>query len=215
MTRPSTDGSLQGPGPADDAGDDFVEQSYLTYAVPSRTNLDLDQSFRDVDVGESILDALEQRDSLYFDETVEVLLVLKMPWLDEDALRARIRRLVISLEVRIANAGSADRDTLPAAETIFKGHADDVADPFTIVGHDGSSQHVHAMWKLPVFLARPRMRLQRPAVLFSASASLRPAAMGDISTRGSGCLQSGMPSSFNLLEAFASDPALHGVQPRL
>lgn len=153
-----------------------------------------------------------------------MLLILKTPWLEEAALQTQIRRLVISLEGQIVNRSAAERESQPAAETIFKGHLEDVADPFIIVDEeDGGleaapSQHVYAMWKMPVFLNRPRMRLTRPSVVFSASASLRPhvsRAGGISSTRGSGYLQSGMPSSFNLLESFASDPALNGVKPRL
>ncbi|KAG6014685.1 hypothetical protein E4U43_006261 [Claviceps pusilla] len=200
---------------------DFIDQSYLTYVVPLRTNLDLDQAFKDADAGKSILDSLQQRDALYFDETVEVVLILKMPWSEADVLQAQIKRLVISLEAQIVNSSPERRDSQPAAEIIFKGHVDDVADPFIIVdqeeseSEDASSQNVYAMWKLPVYLARPRMRPQHSAVIFSASASLKPQVMGESSTRGTGYLQSGVPSSFNLLEPFSSDPALGGVKPRL
>ncbi|KAG5977433.1 hypothetical protein E4U55_006757 [Claviceps digitariae] len=243
---PGTDGTVQGDNlanPAHDALDahdahdtddmnnindasshtssDFVDQSYLTYVVPLRTNIDLDQAFKDADAGKSILDSLQPRDALYFDETVEVLLILKMPWSEADAFQAQIRRLVISLEAQIVNSSPERRDSQPAAETIFKGHVDDVADPFIIVdqeegdSEEGSLQNVYAMWKLPVYVARPRMRLQHTAIVFSASASLKPQVMGKISTRGKGYLPSGVPSSFNLLETFSSDPALGGVKPRL
>ncbi|KAG6123551.1 hypothetical protein E4U13_005019 [Claviceps humidiphila] len=232
---PSADGTVQGDNPANpvnpskndnDASPDIVEQSYLTYVVPSQTNIDLDKAFQDADAGKSILNSLQQRDSLFFDETVEVLLILKMPWTEEDALQAQLRRLIISLEARIVNASgsvsAAGRDSPPAVETIFKDHVDDVADPFIIVDQEeeseaeaGSSQNVYAMWKMPVYIARPRMRLQHSAVVFSASASLKPQVMGEISSRSTGYLQSGVPSSFNLLETFSSDPALGGVKPRL
>ncbi|KAG6002546.1 hypothetical protein E4U21_002970 [Claviceps maximensis] len=204
-----------------DASSKFVDQSYLTYVVPLKTNVDLDQVFKDADAGKSILDSLQPRATLYFDETVEVLLILKMPWSEEDALQAQIKRLVISLEAQIVNSSLERRDSQPAAETIFKGHVDDVADPFIIVdqeesdSEDESSQNIYAMWKLPVYLARPRMRLHHTAVVFSASASLKPQVMSEISTDSTGYLQSGVPSSFNLLETFSSDPALCGVKPRL
>lgn len=141
--------------------------------------------------------------------------------MEEKGLQAQIRRLVISLDGQIVNGGSTDRESQPASETIFKGHVEDVADPFIIVdqeesdSEDGTSQTVYAMWKLPVFLSRPRIRPQHPTVMFTASASLKPEIRTDVSTRGTGYLQSGMPSSFNLLESFSSDPALNGIQPRL
>ncbi|QPH01040.1 hypothetical protein C2857_005232 [Epichloe festucae Fl1] len=218
-----TDCALQGADAAHDPSDDFVKQSYLTYAIPAATDIDLEQAFRDVEAGKSILESIQQRDSLFFDETVEVLLILRMPRSEESTLQGQMKRLVISVEGQIVNTKSADRDSQPAVETIFKGHVEDVADPFVIVDQEeegdsddgSSSQNVYAMWKVPVFLCRPRMRLQHPAVVVSASASLKPQVMVEISAGGTGYLQSGVPSSFNLLETFSWDPALNGVKPRL
>lgn len=48
------------------ASDEFVEQSYLTYVVPARTNIDLSTAFGDLQPEGSILDSIPQRDSLYF-----------------------------------------------------------------------------------------------------------------------------------------------------
>ncbi|TWU71138.1 hypothetical protein ED733_000680 [Metarhizium rileyi] len=201
---------------------DFLEQSYLTYLVPTRTDIDLDDVFRDGGSGNSILQSIEQRESLLFDETVEVLLILRMPWLEETELQAQIDRLVISLEGQVVSGNPTDRTSQPASEPIFKGHVQNVADPFTIVDEEqaesenGASRSIYAMWKLRVFLSRPRTRLQQPTVLFTASASIKPDVRSDTSsTRGMEYLQSGKPSSFNLLESFSSDPALDGIKPHL
>lgn len=51
---------------ANDPTYDFIEQSYLTYLVPSRTSIDLDKAFKDVSTGNSILESIEQRESLFF-----------------------------------------------------------------------------------------------------------------------------------------------------
>jgi len=128
---------------------------------------------------------------------------------------------VVSLEVQIINRSAPGRESPPAAETIFTGHVADVSDAFIAteehgVSDEGASQkHAYAMWKIPVFLARPRMRPHQPSVVFSASASIKPEVAGELSARGTGYLQSGLPMSFNLLESFADDPALNGVKPRL
>lgn len=45
---------------------DFLEQSYLTYVVPSRTNINLDDAFKDAGAGKPILESIEQRESLFF-----------------------------------------------------------------------------------------------------------------------------------------------------
>lgn len=46
----------------------FADQSYLTYLVPSETDLDLAKAFQSPNHEGSILDSLAQRDSLFFGE---------------------------------------------------------------------------------------------------------------------------------------------------
>ncbi|SPN96891.1 uncharacterized protein DNG_00411 [Cephalotrichum gorgonifer] len=214
------------PGEVEGTDARFVEQSHLTYVIPHETDLDIDEAFQSVDPSVSILDSIPRRESLFFDETVDVLLVLRTPWADEKTLRSHLSRLVISLDVHIANAPGTDQDKAspPAHDLIFSGTVEDMDDPFIVVDESdaGSSegdedeheQHVYAIWKMPVFLARPRLRLRRPTALFHGSAGLRPADK-EAPRTGEGYLQSGVPSGINLLEAFGSDPALEGVKPRL
>lgn len=47
-------------------GFDFVEHSYLTYMIPMETSLDLEKAFKSVEPGKSVLDSIQQRDSLFF-----------------------------------------------------------------------------------------------------------------------------------------------------
>ncbi|UNI14562.1 hypothetical protein JDV02_001179 [Purpureocillium takamizusanense] len=200
----------------------FVDNSYLSYMIPRKTDLDLDSVVEEAHkLGKPILESMKARDALYFDETVTVLLILKCPILGEEELAAQVHRLVVSLDVQIVNTSAPGRESPPAAESIFTGHVADVDDAFIAaeehgVSDDGAPEkHAYAMWKMPVFLARPRMRPHRPSVVFSASASIKPEVAGELSARGTGYLQSGLPMSFNLLESFAGDPALKGVTPRL
>jgi hypothetical protein len=128
------------------------------------------------------------------------------------------------VEAQIVNSHAADRDSPPAFETIYNGVVEDAADPILITddtlpqgteGEDGPKQHVFAVWKLPVFLARPRIRLQGPSVVFFASASLKPPPASELGPVKDGYLQSRVPAGLNLLEAFSSDPLLKGAKPRL
>lgn len=151
-----------------------------------------------------------------------MLLILKAPWLEEKLLQSQIRRLVISLQARIVDGPPAARDGAAAAsETIYTGQVDDPSDPFIVVDEeeaeagDSTTQFIYAVWKLPVFLSRPQMQSESPYIIFSASAGLRPEHSPEPLARGSGYLQSGQPSSVNLLESFANDPALHTIKPRL
>ncbi|KAK2679410.1 Trafficking protein particle complex II-specific subunit 65 [Fusarium oxysporum f. sp. vasinfectum] len=142
---------------------EFAEQSHLSYLIPENTDLDLEAAFKDVEPGKSILDSIKRRDTLFFDETVNVLLLLKSPWKDEASLRTHLNRLVISVEAQIVNSKTHGKEN-STTDTIFSGTVPDIDDPFII---------------------------------------------------GSGYLQSGVPSGFNLLESFGSDAALGGVKPRL
>ncbi|KOS18968.1 hypothetical protein ESCO_000844 [Escovopsis weberi] len=231
--------------------DSFVDESYLTYFIPSMTDFDLEAAFSDYDRTRPILDSIPQRSTLFFDETVDVLLVLKTPWLPRQELDSHINRLVLSLEAHVVNSNVPSRDSNTiTSESIFSGRLKDVADPFIIVedeggtdavGEDGEEEEqqqqeeeeepereeeydegagtrrfIYAMWKFPILLARPRMRLSSPSVVFSASAGLSPETGGDIFTPpGSGYLPSGLPSGLNLLESFGGDPTLNGIRPRL
>ncbi|KAH7266984.1 TRAPP trafficking subunit Trs65-domain-containing protein [Fusarium redolens] len=212
---------------------EFAEQSHLSYLIPESTNLDLEAAFKDVEPGKSILDSIKRRDTLFFDETVNVLLLLRSPWKDEASLRTHLNRLVISVEAQIVNSKAHGKEN-STADTIFSGTVPDIDDPFIIVdgeeeeeveedsddseesGDDANlNQSVFAVWKLPVFLSRPRTRISAPAIIFTASASMKPEVSTDLIGKGSGYLQSGVPSGFNLLESFGSDAALGGVKPRL
>ncbi|KAF4810652.1 hypothetical protein CGCTS75_v014519 [Colletotrichum tropicale] len=225
--------------------EEFIENAFLTYIIPKATNLNLEEAFKDVDDTQALFDSIERRENLFFDETVDVLLVLRAPLVDEKTLRSHFNRLAISLETQIVNSHAADRDH-PSTDIIFQGTIEDTSDPFIVVdepdeGSENSSKdetetnnkaearnrpsHIYAVWKLPVFLGRPRIRLQGPFAVFSASAGLKPASAAASGTstpertpgrkNGGAYLQSGVPSGLNLLEPFSSDPGLGGVVPRL
>lgn len=49
-----------------DPGAVFAEQSHLAYLVPPTTDLDLEDLFKDIAEGSSIIDSIKQRDSLFF-----------------------------------------------------------------------------------------------------------------------------------------------------
>ena len=75
--------------------------------------------------------------------------------------------------------------------------------------------HILVVWKMAAFLVRPRLRLQNPSIVFSATASLKPAEQVQAETLRQEYLTSQAPSGMNLLEAFNEDPALGGIKPRL
>jgi hypothetical protein len=75
--------------------------------------------------------------------------------------------------------------------------------------------HVLVVWKVSAFLMRPRLRLQNPSVVISATANLKPAEQVHTETLQEEYLPNQVPSGMNLLEAFSNDPAMGGIKPRL
>ncbi len=155
------------------------------------------------------------------DETVDVYLVLRTLHIGDAALRSYLGRLTISLSAHIANSHAPDSDNPPAAEVIYNGTVEKPQSPLAVVDdpadsddEEGQARQVYVVWKLPVFLGRPRIRLQNPGVLFAAVATLRPPE-DPSAGRKNGYLPSRTPLGLNLLESFGADRALGGVRPRL
>lgn len=104
---------------------------------------------------------------------------------------------------------------------VYNGSVHDGEDPLIVVqGPDETENspgegHILVVWKMAAFLVRPRLRLQNPSIVFSATASLKPAEQVHTETLREEYLPSQMPSGMNLLESFSDDPALGGVKPRL
>ncbi|KAK3334849.1 TRAPP trafficking subunit Trs65-domain-containing protein, partial [Neurospora tetraspora] len=215
----------------DDTHDDgraFLEQSYFSYIIPSATNFKADTTSPP-----SLLEGISQRDVLFFDETADVYLVLRTPRQYEETLRSSLSRIVVTLEAQIVNGHGSDREGPPAAEIIYTGLVPDTADAIILspgeeeqekekaeedensIADDGNS-YIYAIWKMPVFVSRPRMRLQAPSIVFAATAGLKlldPRKSRDMVDDG--YMQSCAPAGLNLLESFADDPMLGGIQPRL
>ena len=63
--------------------------------------------------------------------------------------------------------------------------------------------------------ARPRIRLQSPAIMFKISALLQPQSIGNSQQEYDPYLPSGVPFPINLLQPLQDDPALKGAPPRL
>ncbi|ORY62107.1 TRAPP trafficking subunit Trs65-domain-containing protein [Pseudomassariella vexata] len=204
---------------------DLIDGSGLTYFVPLTTDLKLEEALKTAAESPGIyIESIECRESLLFDESVDVHLVLRTPPVDDRQLdlKSLASRLVISLEVHIVNSNASDRDAPSGSELIFSGRVEDSGGSLIVAGEaadaDGNNErkcHRYLVWKLPVFLNRPRMRLQSPSVVFAATASLKPVDSHLLSGRREGYLQSGSAFGLNLLESLGNDPALDGIKPRL
>ncbi|KAI1386715.1 TRAPP trafficking subunit Trs65-domain-containing protein [Hypoxylon trugodes] len=204
---------------------DFLDDSNLTYFIPLKSDFGVEEAFRDgIESDGEPFDSVEWRESLFFDESADLYLVLKSPYAEEDTLRSSLRNIVISVEAQIVNGNTPDRDGQLASEVISTETVGTEEDPTILFSFseendsnndDDRQQYAYAVWKHPVFLSRPRMRLQSPSVVFAATASLKPAVSSISDGPRDGYLPSGVASGLNLLESFGNDPAMNGVKPRL
>lgn len=141
-------------------------------------------------------------------------MVLRTPFAQPEQLRSSLSRVSISLEARVVNSPASDRDAPPASEIVYNGIVREDQEPFIVtdevsegVEEGSEARYSYAIWKLSVTLARPRMRLQGPSIVFQATSSVRIAGSELSGSSRKGYLQSGVPSGLNLLGSFNGDPA--------
>ncbi|KAI8965616.1 TRAPP trafficking subunit Trs65-domain-containing protein [Daldinia sp. FL1419] len=200
---------------------DLINDSTLTYFVPLATNFAVEEAFKnDVDKSKTPFSSVEQRESLFFDETVDVYFVLTSPRVPKDILRSSLRNVVIDLEAQIVNG----TDGQSASEFIYSETVDSKQEPTILfrfteehdtLSEDDLREYSVAVWKQSVLLSRPRMRLQSPSIVFNATAGFRVRNQSSTEELPDGYLPSGVAWGLNLLEPFGNDPAMNGVKPHL
>lgn len=140
---------------------------------------------------------------------------MQTPYFDERTLRSYLGRLVINLEAQVVNSRVDGITSPPGQEVIYNGSVQDSDDPLIIVqGPDETDPsagegHILIVWKMSAFLVRPRLRLQNPSIVFSATANLKPAEQVHNSTLREEYLPSQVPSGINLLEVRLSQIIEH------
>ncbi|KAA8566935.1 hypothetical protein EYC84_010031 [Monilinia fructicola] len=203
---------------------ELTESSILDTIIPLASDLNIEEALNGrvekLDQGSgSPLAAIPQRHALYFDETINIYAVLQTPYFDERSLRSYLNRLIINVEAQVINANAEHQDSSAGRELIYKGSVQDTDEPLIVVqGSDEAANddgHILLIWKLSAFLARPRLRLQNPSIVFAATANLKAAEQVDTNTLRQEYLPSQIPSGLNLLEAFSGDAYLKGIKPRL
>ncbi|KAJ2894907.1 hypothetical protein MKZ38_007104 [Zalerion maritima] len=226
----------------DTSDEDFLQSTSIAYLIPSHTNFNTEKKVRQAaEAHKPFTEAVDQRTSLFFDETVDVYILLRARHTNEKTLRSYLPRLSLGLEAQVICTQLPERDGPPPSEVIYQGVPDGLEDPYIFVypvddedeedkdnesgeqDEEGDDEEVDAnsrtkdcicaVWKLGVFMARPRIRLQNPSAVFCVSAELQPP-METVTTRD-GYLPSGQAAGMNLLESFSNDPALGGIRPRL
>lgn len=133
--------------------------------------------------------------------------MLQTPYLDERALQSYLGRLAVNLEAQVVNSNPDTQEATSGHETIHSSAMSDgqgphivIQAPSTDTEHGNNDGHILLVWKKSVFLNRPRLRLQNPSVVFSATANLKPVEQVQDDTLSEEYLPSQIPSGINLLE---------------
>lgn len=126
-------------------------------------------------------------------------------------MRSYLGRLAINLEAQVVNSNPDTQEPVSSGhETIYNGAVQEGQDPCIVIqapatdAENSSDGHILIVWKMSAFLIRPRLRLQNPSVVFSASANLKPLEQIQNDTLREEYLPSQTPSGINLLEVSKS-----------
>ncbi|PUU80051.1 TRAPP trafficking subunit Trs65-domain-containing protein [Tuber borchii] len=210
---------------------ELQESARLELVVPQASDLDISRAIDEAlkqdkqqvstaDGGISAVSAIEQRRSLFYDETLPVFVVLQLliP-LEDSVYESYLSRLAVSLEVAAVDGQRQQQQRQPQyggrnVETIhllFQTVVDENETKRIVI--DNGAQRL-AIWKIDVPLGHPRARLNNPKVVLTASATIRPAELHKPVVEDE-YLSTRQPVGINLLESFAQDPYLSTVAPRL
>ncbi|EEH07954.1 conserved hypothetical protein [Histoplasma capsulatum G186AR] len=201
------------------APEEFLHGAVLDTIVPYATQVNLEDALKAssqevIEDSSSLLPTIRQRSLLFFDELLPVYIVLRLTNCSEHALKTQLSRLTVQVEAYAANGVNVEdgegegAQQQQARDVIFSGTVSDDEDPLVIVNEVENAEdvvnYVYVIWKLDTFLSRPRLRLQQPSVVFSASATLNPlnASSGDYEDE---YLPSGIPGSVNVFQSLAKN----------
>lgn len=144
---------------------------------------------------------------------------MRSPQIEDNTFKSYLSRLAINLETYAISTASniepSEANLPPAKELIYSETIKDSYEPIILSPKEGANPHIYVIWKVDVFICRPRGRLQKPAIYFAPAASLKPPERVKKAVLADEYLPSKVPTALNLLQQFDSDPALAGTHPRL
>ncbi|KAK4507696.1 hypothetical protein PRZ48_001431 [Zasmidium cellare] len=153
------------------------------------------------------------RRNLFFDEQASLLVVLKT-----SASEHEVRDILPNIELVL---GAHATDAVPQGSgnaASAQGKHDLGSKSFpgsSYVDFVATEGRTYVIWKPTLHLSRPRARLQRPAIYFTANVTISSGGKGMSSVGQKEYLKSFEPLPSNVLEPLQFDPALHGSQVSL
>ncbi|KAF2263972.1 hypothetical protein CC78DRAFT_495885 [Lojkania enalia] len=202
---------------------EFVESSVLEAIVPSDTDTNIEEELTSWDGSPeenngSILSSISPRQVLLFDELVPVYVVFRTPPIERVTLESYLSRLAITLEGFVFSSAPSpepEAKAPPPKELIYSDTIKPSSQPLIIHHEEDGHPHIYVVWKVEVFICRPRGRFHKPFIYFQPAASLKPAERAKKNVLDDEYLPSKVPTALNLLQSFENDPALEGAHPRL
>ncbi|PGH15549.1 hypothetical protein AJ79_02331 [Helicocarpus griseus UAMH5409] len=196
------------------APEEFLHRAVLGTIVPYASDVNLEEALNssaqdeELDDTPSLLPTIRQRSLLFFDELLPVYVVLRLTNCSENALKTQLPRLTVQLDAFAANGVDVEEGEDEVAQQtrdlIYSGTVGDNEDPLVVVNEVEDDEdvvnHVFVIWKLDTFLNRPRVRLQHPSVVFTASATLSPLKISSGEYEDD-YLPSGIPGSVNVFQS--------------
>ncbi|KAM0723129.1 hypothetical protein Q7P37_001329 [Cladosporium fusiforme] len=178
--------------------------AYLEVLLPSTNDFDAVALLRDGKPEE--IKRAPSRKHLFFDERSKFQIVLRTA-VAEDAIRTLLPHLGLTISAHATNAvpegpgnasAAAGKHDLASVKSAATSNVNMVP-----VG-----DYTYVIWKPVLHLARPRARLQRPAIYFTANLNLQNSSSATFSEPEKQYLPTFEPLPANVLESLHHDPSL-------
>ncbi|KAI9886447.1 MAG: hypothetical protein M1823_001765 [Watsoniomyces obsoletus] len=176
----------------------------------------------------SPFESLPERQLLYYDEHVNVYVLLYTTCSEETPLKKAVGNLTITLEAYAEPSRSLrDGDTrnphsrIPNKDLIYRETLDECPAPLFIFRWDSSGEDhdvpggLGAVWKFNAFIGRPPNRHQQSSITFIAVVEAKAPELSSSGNLIDEYLPSLSPAGINLLESFHGDPDLSQARPYL
>ncbi|KAK0366766.1 hypothetical protein LTR91_021156 [Friedmanniomyces endolithicus] len=182
--------------------------AYLDVLLPKSSDFNASALIQDGSPEE--LARAPSRRNLFFDEKASIVLVLRTT-ADTDAVRELLPSLDLVLAAHATDAvpqGSGNAASASGKHDLTSKVLAAVEDVEVLAAGD----QTYVIWTTRLDLTRPRTRLQRPAIYFTATLALRADYGADIVTHGKDYLEPFEPLPRNVLESLNSATELRGTQ---
>ena len=155
------------------------------------------------------------------DELVRTVVVLRIPWCEEETLNSYLSRSECKVEAwcfdQPPSAPGNASPLEPVRDLLYASFVKDIHDPIVTVKQDDEngrvSKHMILLWEVELILHRPRLRMPEPSVMLFSVLHVKDTGSEDDSSGAT--LIPFEPMEPNVLEPLQRLPGLKGTPPYL